>query len=281
LAKYNLPTPTSIFTLDYFKKSPEPFFDLAKELYPGKWRPTTAHYLVSMLSAKGMLLRNYTQNIDGLELLAGVEERDLIAAHGTFGSATCMGAQCKKAFPSKIVRGSALHCISSRQYYAEIPRYTDSVFAGTIPRCDSCNSVIKPDVVMFGEDLPQKFFQSTKHDFPSADLLIVMGTSLAVTPFNTLIDKVPESTPRLLINRDKVGMQEEERKKAAIRGFETTGFSFDDPSNIRDVFAQGNCDDVVLKLVHLMGWSTEFTNYKTEMTEKAQEIALKHGFCTQ
>jgi NAD-dependent deacetylase sirtuin 2 len=151
---------------------------------------------------------------------------------------------------------------------------------GSVPKCDACEGVVKPDVVMFGEPLPQRFFSSIKSDFPQADLLIVMGTSLAVKPFNTLIDKVSETTPRLLINRDKVGEQEESRKKAASGGFETAGFQFDDPENIRDVFAQGNCDDVVMKLVELMGWKEDFEAHRSDCAAKFDELSRKYGFCT-
>lgn len=48
-----------------------------------------------------------------------------------------------------------------------------------IPTCSFCAATVKPDVVFFGEDLPQKYFLHTE-DFPKADLLIVMGTSLQV-----------------------------------------------------------------------------------------------------
>lgn len=50
---------------------------------------------------------------------------------------------------------------------------------GTVPHCSQCKGVIKPDIVFFGEELPQHFFLYLT-DFPMADLLIVMGTSLEV-----------------------------------------------------------------------------------------------------
>lgn len=50
---------------------------------------------------------------------------------------------------------------------------------GNVPICTFCAATVKPDVVFFGEDLPQKYFLHT-NDFPKADLLIIMGTSLQV-----------------------------------------------------------------------------------------------------
>ena len=61
IAKYGIPSPQSVFELDYFRQNPKPFFSVAKELYPGKYRPTPSHYFVKLLAEKGLLLRYYTQ----------------------------------------------------------------------------------------------------------------------------------------------------------------------------------------------------------------------------
>lgn len=52
--------------------------------------------------------------------------------------------------------------------------------SGTVPKCPTCTGVVKPDIVFFGEELPRHFFKYLT-DFPLADLLIVMGTSLEVS----------------------------------------------------------------------------------------------------
>lgn len=54
-----------------------------------------------------------------------------------------------------------------------------------VPICTFCAATVKPDIVFFGEDLPQKYFLNTQ-DFPKADLLIIMGTSLQVSIFNII-----------------------------------------------------------------------------------------------
>ncbi|KAJ8874421.1 hypothetical protein PR048_025270 [Dryococelus australis] len=61
LKKYNLPYPEAIITLTYFKSHPEPFFSLAKELLPAKFKPSPCHYFIRLLHEKGLLLRHYTQ----------------------------------------------------------------------------------------------------------------------------------------------------------------------------------------------------------------------------
>ncbi len=67
LQQYKIPDPTAIFDIGYFSRNPKPFFTLAKELFPGKYQPNAVHHFVRLLQEKGLLLRNYTQNIDGLE----------------------------------------------------------------------------------------------------------------------------------------------------------------------------------------------------------------------
>lgn len=58
---------------------------------------------------------------------------------------------------------------------------------------------MKPDIVFFGEDLPQRFKDLMEQDFKECDLLIVMGTSLTVQPFCSLVQRVKQTTPRLLV----------------------------------------------------------------------------------
>jgi hypothetical protein len=87
LEKYELPNPEAVFSIDYFRQRPEAFHMLAHEMWPGKFAPTDAHAFIRLLADKGKLLRCYTQNIDGLERLAGVPAELLMECHGTFATA--------------------------------------------------------------------------------------------------------------------------------------------------------------------------------------------------
>ena len=82
LEKYNLPRPEAVFDLEFFKDNPAPFYLLAKELFPGKFKPTPTHRFLKLLDEKGLLRRVYTQNIDGLEALAGLEHEKVVQCHG-------------------------------------------------------------------------------------------------------------------------------------------------------------------------------------------------------
>uniref|UniRef100_A0A671V303 NAD-dependent protein deacetylase n=1 Tax=Sparus aurata TaxID=8175 RepID=A0A671V303_SPAAU len=233
LQKYNLPYPEAIFQIDYFKKHPEPFFALARELYPGQFKPTVCHYFIKLLKDKGLLRRCYSQNIDTLERVAGLEGDDLIEAHGTFYTSHCVSFCCRAEY--------------------NLDWMKEKIFSDDIPKCDKCNSLVKPDIVFFGENLPVRFFTSMKMDFPRCDLLIVMGTSLQVQPFAGLVGRVSKSCPRLLINMEKAG-------QVSLRsGMEpcykiVTFFLLS-----RDVAHISTCDDGCLALADLLGWKVSFT----------------------
>ncbi|XP_055622969.1 NAD-dependent protein deacetylase Sirt2 [Toxorhynchites rutilus septentrionalis] len=231
LMKYNLPYPQAIFELEYFYQNPKPFFQLAKELYPGTFKPTPSHYFVKLLQQKGLLIRHYTQNIDTLERIAGISEDKIVEAHGTFFTNHCL--QCKIAYPLEFVK--------------------EKIFADEIPTC-ACGGVIKPDIVFFGEGLPERFHVLPHKDFAECDLLIIMGTSLTVQPFASLVEYVNDDCVRLLINRDKVGGGGYGFFRAMMFG---EGLCFDLPGNRRDVAWTGDCDDGCFFLADKLGMGDE------------------------
>jgi len=222
LEKYELPRPESMFEIKYFRKRPQAFFDLAKELLPGGHKPTRTHMFLKLLSDKGLLQRTYTQNIDGLERIAGVPENKLVEAHGTFAKSYCV--DCKREFDNDKMNSAILDDDER------------------IPHCESCDGLVKPGIVFFGEDLPKRFHKMHRADMKSCDLLIVAGTSLRVTPFSEL-PRLVKDVPRVLINRECVGEG----------GY--NGFDFSEKT--QDVLALGNCDDVVSELADLLGWDKE------------------------
>ena len=95
LKKYQLPYPEASFDIDYFRGNPQHFNTWSKEFLPGvNYQQSIGHYFVRLLQDQGKLLRHFTQNIDGLELLAGVKVENIVAAHGSFSSASCI--YCRK-----------------------------------------------------------------------------------------------------------------------------------------------------------------------------------------
>lgn len=230
LAEYRLPHPTAVFEIDFFRENPSPFFLLAKELFPGSYAPTPTHHFMKLLHDKGLLLRCYTQNIDSLEVLAGLPKHVVIPAHGNFDTARCI--DCRAEHEMEHVKAAVM---------AQEPCYC------TGQKSKGCTGLVKPDIVFFGENLPARFFSEYPVDLPAADLLIVLGTSLVVQPFASLLNYVGTNIPRLLINRERVG--------EGYRGIKQ-GFNFGD-GNYRDAFYKGNCDDGVRELCRLLGWEQE------------------------
>lgn len=184
LARLNLPHAEAVFEISYFKENPEPFYVLAKELYPGKFQPTISHVFISLLAKKDLLQMLFTQNIDCLERAAGVPAEKIIEAHGSFATQRCV--ECKTEFPDDEMRIHVQH--------------------GNVPRCidKECNGLVKPDIVFFGEALPRAFSEES-HKAVMADLALIIGTSLQVYPFAGLPQMVRESIPRVLFNMEKVG----------------------------------------------------------------------------
>ncbi|XP_042224947.1 NAD-dependent protein deacetylase sirtuin-2-like isoform X2 [Homarus americanus] len=233
LEKYNLPFPEAIFDIEFFKTNPQPFFVLAKELYPGAFNPTPSHWFVRLLHDKGLLLRHYTQNIDTLEHVAGLPAEKTVEAHGTFRTS---------------------HCIACRKEYSQ-EWMKEEIFKDSIPTCSECSGLVKPDIVFFRENLPPRFFHCVQSDFPKCDLLIILGTSLTVQPFASLIDNVPPSCPRLLINREKTGSVDP--VMAILHGIFTGGLALDSPNNKRDVALLGDCDDGCKTFAEMLGWKED------------------------
>ena len=211
-----------MFDLDYFRQTQTPFYTLLRTIFPGRFRPTKTHHFIKLLHKKKLLLRNWTQNIDMLERICGIPPAMLVEAHGTFFSASCI--ECRAKVDPVVLK--------------------KIVMAKEEPRCRKCSGFQKPDIVFFGEPLPHRVEHCKKVDFAKCDLLIVAGTSLQVQPFASLIMSVPSSTPRVLLNREAVGMKEMNDNGDSLTG----GFRFRREDNYRDVFVQGDCDDAVAEL---------------------------------
>ncbi|KAL5505110.1 hypothetical protein EMCRGX_G006491 [Ephydatia muelleri] len=176
-----LPDPHAIFDIEYFRDDPHPFFKCAKELFPGQYTPSLSHRFVAALEKRGKLLRNYTQNIDTLEVAAGIKRA--VFCHGSFDTAKCIS--CDHGVKGEVLR--------------------EDVLNERIPMCPKCDGVLKPDIVFFGEGLPQSFQQHLQSDKLEADLLIVMGSSLKVRPVSLIPSVLPHHVPQVLINREHLG----------------------------------------------------------------------------
>ncbi|WVQ83677.1 hypothetical protein IAT38_005820 [Cryptococcus sp. DSM 104549] len=237
LQALNLPFPEAVFELGFFQKRPEPFWTLAKEIYPGRHYPTPTHYLLPLLDSHRVLKRVLTQNIDTLETLAGLPADKIVEAHGSFATSHCL--KCRR----EVDRDEVLKA---------------GVRRGEVVKCESivkgkkCGGLVKPDIVFFGEGLPDRFFKLIP-ELKKCDLLIVIGTSLQVQPFASLVDYVPSDCPRLLINREPVGPFSRLRSATGVGRF----LGGKAKASGRDMFYEGDADEGVWRLVEALGWKEE------------------------
>ncbi len=147
--------PETILSHAYFWTKTKAFYDFYRQkmLFPDA-RPNPAHRVLAELEKRGILSAVITQNIDGLHQLAG--SKNVIELHGTVLRNFC--TSCGKSFSMEEI----LH-------------------SQGVPRC-SCGGVVKPDVVLYGEQLPAGAIEEALYAIERADLLIIGGTSLSVYP---------------------------------------------------------------------------------------------------
>jgi NAD-dependent SIR2 family protein deacetylase len=235
LQAYGLPSPEAVFSIDFFRSNPIPFNMLIRDLLPGAHKPTPTHAFLRMLSDQNKLLRVYSQNIDGLETLAGLQDERVVQCHGGFRNAHCI--QCNELHSMKLIRDC---CKMNANFSPDGLQAAGATTGPVIPTCDSCGGLVKPEITFFGEALPAAFFKSLMHDLDACDCLIVIGTSLKVMPVCRLPSAVYQEVPRMVINRDAVG------EEHGMFG------------RSRDAFLPGTCDDGVKSLCDLSGLHREF-----------------------
>lgn len=159
---------------DCFRYDTEEFFEFYKiNMNSLKAKPNNAHYFLTDLEKKGKLKVIITQNIDGLHQKSG--SKNVLEIHGT------------------IYKN---HCINCYEKYK-----AEYIFSSKgIPRC-KCGGIIKPEVVLYGEQLTQDYENAIRYII-KAKTLIVAGTSLTVEPASSLI-RYFKGKDLIIINNDK------------------------------------------------------------------------------
>ncbi|XP_037051163.1 NAD-dependent protein deacetylase sirtuin-1-like [Bradysia coprophila] len=205
--------PHEIFDIRFFSKDPRPFFKFAKELYPGSFTPSLCHRFIRLLERKERLLRNYSQNIDTLERLAGIER--VVECHGSFATARC--TKCSVVVTAEEIREDVLAKRIPMCSICNPVTSNESSTGNQSSRISHCTSmtegykdlyemgILKPDIVFFGESLPEMFHPAINADRQQCDCLLVIGSSLKVRPVSLIPEFLNETVPQILINRERVG----------------------------------------------------------------------------
>lgn len=171
--------PMQVASLSAFLLRPQAFFDWLRPLAAASYgaQPNPAHTAVAELQTAGVVKAVITQNIDGLHQRAG--STDVLEVHGTLTSLTCPG--CGKKYASD--------------------EYKDALLAeNQMPVCAACGKILKPDVVLFEEMLPADVWWKAESAAKRADVIVVVGSSLEVSPVNYLPYYTYEAGGRVIIN---------------------------------------------------------------------------------
>lgn len=157
--------PEEIASLRGFRRHPERFYTgiqpLARTILDAA--PNPAHLALARMEQAGRLRSIITQNIDMLHQRAG--SKTVHEVHGHLREMTC------------------IHCFAVHPAEPYIRAFTAS---GTIPRCPCCGHVLKPNVIMLGEQLPVHALRAARSEVRRCDVLLVIGTSLATYPAGEL-----------------------------------------------------------------------------------------------
>merc|ERR1719461_1793722 len=248
----DLPDPQAMFDIHYFRKDPRPFFKFAREIYPGQFEPSPCHKFIRCVEKQGKLLRNYTQNIDTLEQVVGIE--NVVQCHGSFATASC--TVCKHKVQAEVIRADIFaqkipycsQCSSS----SIIQSPGDNVEASSSNAAEQVQqpqpSIMKPDIVFFGEGLGDEFHNAVAKDKNEVDLLIMIGSSLKVRPVALIPSSIDSSVPQILINREPL------------------------PHLTPDVELLGDCDGIINQICSMLGEGWEDPIHRNILQESVDLV---------
>lgn len=160
--EFDMYEPEYLLSEECLHHKPKVFFEFYRQKMDARnVKPNITHYMLARLEKLGKLDKIITQNIDGLHQMAG--STNVIELHGATTRNYC--EKCGKKYPADYI-------FESRE---------------AIPRCVECNHMIRPDVTLYGEQLPAGAYESAVEAIRKADMLIVAGTSLKVYPAAGLV----------------------------------------------------------------------------------------------
>jgi NAD-dependent deacetylase len=151
--------PMEVAHIDAFRNDPERFWSFYRPRFDmlTHKQPNAAHWALAQLESDGLLDAVVTQNVDRLHRVAG--SKRLIEVHGSIDSSSCTA--CSTSFPLESV---------------------DTLFSNGVAHCSACDGLVKPDVVLFGEFLPEAAMREAQSLAESCELMLCVGSSLEVYP---------------------------------------------------------------------------------------------------
>ena len=181
--------PESLATLKALSQTPDEFYFFYQWRIKQLWsvEPNAGHLALAQLERAGRVSHVITQNVDGLHHRAGSSR--VSELHGSLKTVSCL--KCQSRFDSR-------QLLPKVEGWEE--RYQNGSYRhGAECRCPACGGLLRPDVVLFGESLPEEAWKISQEWSCKADLFVVIGSSLVVSPANYLPQMAVEAGTKLLI----------------------------------------------------------------------------------
>ncbi len=170
--------PFAVASIFAFRQDPQAFYDWVRPFVRTviNAEPNPAHFALAELEEMGLLKAIVTQNIDGLHQRANSSV--VYEVHGHLRRATCI--RCYASAPAE-------------------PLIRAFMEGGRAPRCEQCNGIMKPDIILYGEQLPAKAMIAAQQAIRKSDVMIVVGSSLEVAPAGELPMLIKRHDGKLII----------------------------------------------------------------------------------
>lgn len=168
---WNKKDPTKIASVQSLNDNVEEFIEFYRERVLGvkEYKPHRGHFILAEWEKRGMIRSIITQNVDGFHQLAG--SKKVAELHGTLQQLHCQS--CGRTYNSEEYINEAYNC--------------------------QCGGLLRPSIVLFGESLPETAFRMALEESNRADLFIVLGSSLTVSPANQFPLIAKENGAKLVI----------------------------------------------------------------------------------
>jgi NAD-dependent deacetylase len=180
--------PMEVASLTSFRYHPEKFYAWVRPLASiiQQAQSNAAHRALADLESAHRLKLVMTQNIDDLHTRAGSEQ--VLELHGNLRQATC--GHCHQVWPGG-------------------PMLAKFIEDGALPRCPDCGGVLKPNVILMGEQLPETAFRQARRAARQCDVMLVAGSSLEVMPSAALpLEAVTHGAQLIIINLEPTYLDE-------------------------------------------------------------------------
>ena len=210
----------NLFTKELFISNPNLLYLFLKELKLNEKEyinPNITYYFIRYIIEKNLGFFVFTENFEGIEIKSGLLQKNVVFGKGNLFEGHC--ANCNKKIDIKMIN--------------------KGIEEEKIIKCDECEGPCKPKITLEGEEIDKYFYIQTDNIL-HCDLIFIIGSDLLSLPFKDVTQIMNINNPWIVvINQKEIG-----------------DFKYYDISN-KELFIQGNCEDVIKKLINDCRWNKE------------------------